>query len=122
MHLESYLSRRSRNGCFVLLLLLALTGWAQSKPARITDLEPTVVLVSLDGFRYDYPEKARTPNLQRLIREGVRSELIPIFPTQTFPNHYSIVTGMYAENHGVVGNNMYDPEFQAYFRMSLHEG
>jgi len=58
---------------------------------------PLVVLVSLDGFRWDYLEKYReeAPQLRRLAAEGVRAErLIPCFPTQTFPNHYSIATGL----------------------------
>ena len=77
---------------------------------------PYVVLVSLDGFRYDYLDLFETPNLDRIVSSGVRSEgLIPVFPVKTFPNHYSIATGMYADSHGVVGNRFYEPDFGAYY-------
>ncbi len=86
------------------------------------ELEPSVLLISIDGFRWDYFEKAATPNFDRLIENGVKaSSLIPVFPTKTFPNHYSIVTGLYAENHGVVSNNMYDPVFDERFSLSNQE-
>lgn len=75
------------------------------------DIDPTVILISFDGFRSDYPEKAETPNLDLLASQGVRAEgLIPIFPSKTFPNHYTLVTGLYAEHHGIVANNMQDPD------------
>jgi predicted AlkP superfamily pyrophosphatase or phosphodiesterase len=70
---------------------------------------PTVILISLDGFRYDYLDKFNPPVLTRLASEGVRAKwLIPSFPTKTFPNHYTIVTGLYPQNHGLVENNVYD--------------
>ncbi|UCH10371.1 MAG: alkaline phosphatase family protein [Fidelibacterota bacterium] len=73
-------------------------------------LPPTLILISLDGFRWDYFEKAETPNLDRLADTGVKARgLIPAFPSKTFPNHYSIITGLYPENHGIVSNTMFDP-------------
>ncbi len=82
----------------------------------------TVVLLSIDGFRWDYMERARTPNLDSLAENGVRARsLIPCFPTKTFPNHYSMVTGLYPGHHGIVANNMYDPERDARFALSLRE-
>lgn len=78
----------------------------------------TVVLVSLDGFRYDYLDLYPSPNLHRIITQGVRAPLVPVFLTKTFPNHYSIVTGLYPPNHGVVDNTMYDPVFNAIFRIT----
>ena len=72
--------------------------------------KPYVVLVSFDGFRADYLDQYPAPNFQRVVRNGVRSRgLIPVFPSKTFPNHYSIVTGQYAETHGIVSNRFYDP-------------
>jgi len=83
-------------------------------------LEPTVLLISLDGFRWDYLEKAHTPNLDRLVNTGVKARaLIPVFPTKTFPNHYSIATGLYPENHGIIANTMYDPVVDDTFALSL---
>jgi len=69
-----------------------------------------VVLVSTDGFRWDYPARASTPSLDYIAQHGVRAEaLIPCFPTKTFPNHYSIATGLYPDEHGIVNNSFYDP-------------
>lgn len=67
--------------------------------------KPYLVLVSIDGFRWDYPDQGLTPTLNRIAREGVRAErLLPVFPTLTFPNHYSLVTGLYPARHGIVAN------------------
>ena len=72
--------------------------------------DPHVLLISFDGFRSDYIDWYDTPNMDQFIKEGVRSEgLIPVFVSKTFPNHYSIATGLYAENHGLIGNQFYDP-------------
>ncbi|MGH7483074.1 MAG: ectonucleotide pyrophosphatase/phosphodiesterase [Longimicrobiales bacterium] len=80
---------------------------------------PYLVVVSFDGFRHDYIERHSPPNLLRLAARGVRAEsLIPVFPTKTFPNHYSIATGMYAESHGLVDNLFYDPALQTTYTMS----
>lgn len=78
-----------------------------------------VLLVSFDGFRYDYLSKTNTPNFDKLVEAGVISEgLIPIFPSKTFPNYYAIATGLYPENNGFIANNMYDPEMDARFTIS----
>ena len=72
---------------------------------------PYVILISFDGFRWDYPGRFETPNFDRVAEAGTRAErLIPIFPTKTFPSHYSIATGMYAETHGLVGNRFWSAE------------
>ena len=68
-----------------------------------------LILISLDGFRWDYIEKYNPPNLSSYIKNGVKAEsLIPSFPTKTFPNHYTIATGLYPEKHGLFGNIFYD--------------
>jgi predicted AlkP superfamily pyrophosphatase or phosphodiesterase/Zn-dependent M28 family amino/carboxypeptidase len=78
----------------------------------------TVVLVSLDGFRWDYLDRSVAPNLQRLAAGGVRAQwMTAAFPTKTFPNHYTIVTGLHPGNHGIVANNMRDSVLGA-FRLS----
>ncbi len=80
-------------------------------------LKPTVILMSLDGFRYDFFDKYKPPTLTKLARAGVRAKwMIPSFPTKTFPNHYTIATGLYPQNHGIVENNVYD--FGRVFSMS----
>ena len=69
----------------------------------------TTVLLSLDGFRWDYPAKISTPNLDKIAREGVKAvSLIPSFPSKTFPNHYTIATGLVPDHHGIVNNSFYD--------------
>ncbi|XP_057447325.1 uncharacterized protein LOC130739111 [Lotus japonicus] len=72
---------------------------------------PVVILISLSGFRFGYQFKTITPNIQRLIRNGTEAEagLIPVFPTLTFPNHYSIATGLYPPYHGIINNKFVDP-------------
>lgn len=79
---------------------------------------PPLVLISMDGFRWDYialhPDE--TPHLRQLMREGVYArELIPVFPSNTFPNHYAIVTGLYPSAHGIINNRMYDAGLDAVF-------
>lgn len=73
--------------------------------------KPYVILVSLDGFRYDYTRKYDAHNLQALAERGASAPdgMIPAYPSITFPNHYTIVTGLYPEHHGIVGNVFYDP-------------
>ena len=67
-------------------------------------------MISFDGFRSDYLDWYDTPNMDRFTSEGVRAKgLIPVFVSKTFPNHYSIATGLYAENHGLIGNHFYEP-------------
>ncbi len=82
----------------------------------------TLLLVSLDGWRWDYHTKAPVPNLRSLMARGVRAEgLIPSFPSKTFPNHYTLVTGLYPGHHGVVGNTMRDPRTGRIFTMQKRE-
>jgi predicted AlkP superfamily pyrophosphatase or phosphodiesterase len=79
---------------------------------------PYVILISFDGFAAQYWGRTDTPAFDRVAREGVRAEaLIPVFPTKTFPNHYSIATGMYPAQHGIVGNSFYDPEREETYSM-----
>ena len=96
----------------IIVLLLGIIISCVKEDDADYDLAPTVLLISLDGFRWDYRSKADTPNLDFLAENGVSSEsFIPVFPSKTFPNHLSIVTGYYPENHGIISNNMYDPEW-----------
>ncbi|GER51417.1 ectonucleotide pyrophosphatase/phosphodiesterase [Striga asiatica] len=84
---------------------------------------PVVLLISSDGFRFGYQFKADTPNIHRLIHNGTEAELglIPVFPTLTFPNHYSIVTGLYPAYHGIINNYFTDPYTGDKFTMASHE-
>lgn len=80
---------------------------------------PSVLLVSFDGFRYDYIDKHDLKNFKAFRVEGSAAEgLIPCYPSLTFPNHYSIVTGMYPQNHGLVDNNFYDSSLNLTYSIS----
>lgn len=103
--------------CVTLIAIASLSACGPSK--SIKDLRPTVILISLDGFRADYIEKYQPPNLLSLARDGVQARwMIPSFPSKTFPNHYTIATGLYPQNHGIVENNVFDKSFNATFTMS----
>ena len=88
-----------------------------------TDTTPNkVLLISFDGFRYDYLTKADTPNFDMLVENGVISEgLIPIYPSDTFPNYYAIATGLYPENNGFISNSMFDSTIGTWFSMGNRE-
>ena len=79
-----------------------------------------VVVLSMDGFRADYPEIYHTPTLDSLAKEGIRSELIPCFPSLTFPNHYAMATGLHPDQHGLVHNTFINPQGDIY-RISSRE-
>lgn len=90
---------------------------AQPQPAT-----NSLVLISVDGFAQAYLKRYKAPTLQRLAQAGVTAQSMqPAYPTKTFPNHYSIATGLYPTHHGIVENNIYDADFDAVFRMSKPE-
>ncbi|MDB6157713.1 MAG: hypothetical protein JWO04_1419 [Gammaproteobacteria bacterium] len=71
---------------------------------------PPLILISIDGYRADYLDRGHSPVLAALAADGVRAKgLRPVFPSLTFPNHYTIVTGLYPDEHGIVNNIMHDP-------------
>ncbi len=116
------MSRRGRSHRFCRLGTLLAAAAALLGPigpvATAAETRPLVILIGIDGFRWDFQERAPTPHLDRLAARGVRAErLIPVFPTKTFPNHYTLVTGLYPGRHGIVANSMYDPVFDAYFSL-----
>lgn len=87
-----------------LLLFFILVSFAHSQS------QPYVIIISFDGFRWDYVNRGITPNINSLINEGVKaSSFQPVFPTKTFPNHISIITGMYPEHHGIIFNEFKNP-------------
>ncbi|MDX2030594.1 MAG: ectonucleotide pyrophosphatase/phosphodiesterase [Blastocatellia bacterium] len=104
---------------FIVLVAFICPLLATAQPALIKDLKPTVILISIDGYRADYLEKYPSPTLGRLAKEGVRAKwMTPSFPSLTFPNHYAIATGLYPDHNGIVANNIYDPEFKQLFTMA----
>ncbi|KAG8052841.1 hypothetical protein GUJ93_ZPchr0001g32182 [Zizania palustris] len=85
--------------------------------------KPAVILISSDGFRFGYQHKGPTPHIHRLIENGTSAAtgLIPVFPTLTFPNHYSIATGLYPSSHGIINNYFPDPISGDRFTMDSHD-
>ncbi|TPG35370.1 ectonucleotide pyrophosphatase/phosphodiesterase [Flavobacterium pectinovorum] len=78
-----------------------------------------VVLVSMDGFRWDYAKHFDLKNLKQIAKEGVHAKSMrPSYPSKTFPNHYSIVTGLYPDHHGIINNAFYDSALDKYFSLS----
>ncbi len=99
--------------CLSVIIIPAL---GQEKP------DPHVILISLDGFRYDYVERFQPENLQEFIAGGVAANsLIPSFPSKTFPNHYSIATGMRPEKHGIVDNSFFAPDKNLEYKINKRE-
>ena len=112
-----------RRVALVVLLVLVWAGAVRtSQTGGSTGAIAPVILVSFDGWRWDYDTKAPAPNLRSLMARGVRAEnLIPSFPSKTFPNHYTIVTGLYPGHHGIVANVIRDPSTGRTFRMTTRE-
>ena len=117
---------------------LALTGCAMRSPAAIRAVSPvaaqsasaqqpvtaaaTVILISIDGYRADYLQRGLSPNLAALAAGGVRAQwMTPSFPSLTFPNHYTLVTGLYPDHHGIVDNTMEDASIQPDHRFTLSD-
>ncbi|WP_326525891.1 alkaline phosphatase family protein [Sphingomonas sp.] len=71
---------------------------------------PVTILISIDGFRPDYLDRGITPSLSQLAAAGVRAEMRPSFPSKTFPNHWTVVTGLRPDRNGIVSNRIEDPE------------
>ncbi|TAQ83722.1 hypothetical protein B7494_g7956 [Chlorociboria aeruginascens] len=126
--------RRWRMWCFIHLLvavgfsILVLIAWKLSlhrKGVKINQktlsngtavFGPTTILISLDGFRADFLKRGITPRLNAFVKEGISPVyMLPSFPSVTFPNHYTLVTGLYPESHGVVGNTFWDVGLQEEF-------
>ncbi|MCR9016423.1 ectonucleotide pyrophosphatase/phosphodiesterase [Aquiflexum gelatinilyticum] len=103
--------RKSILVLFVFLILLSSPVFSQEK-------DQYVIMISLDGFRHDYVQRFKPENLSRFIQNGTAAEaLIPSFPSKTFPNHYTIATGLKPENHGLVDNSFYEPEKDLVYSM-----
>jgi predicted AlkP superfamily pyrophosphatase or phosphodiesterase len=106
------LSRLALVACVAVLLLAC-------RAASVPPERAIVILVSIDGFRWDYLEKFSPPTLLALAAGGVRSDgLIPQFPSKTFPNHYTLVTGLRLGHHGILSNNMVAPGIPGRFSLS----
>ena len=104
----------------VLLIIIILPfRKIESQTLQKNENRPYVLLISFDGFRWDYLDRGITPNLDKLINKGVRAiSFRPAFPSKTFPNHLSIITGMYPENHGIILNDFENPHTGEVYKLS----
>ena len=109
-----------RRRVFVLMAaLLPLVGACTSGAPGAPADGPILLLISLDGFRADYRTSVQMPALDAIAERGVSAEaLIPVFPAKTFPNHHTIVTGLYPEHHGIISNTMEDPAIRRRFMIA----
>lgn len=115
----SVVSQRLRAILAAALIVALAACAARTTPSFDTDPRPIVVLISIDGWRWDYTERFKPPTISRLAHTGVTADgLIPTFPSKTFPNHYSIVTGLHPATHGITSNNMVDPALPGRFTLS----
>jgi len=121
-----------KRGLHLLLLIFSLTLFAQKAPVDTTQIvipnrynsvdaqtKPYVIMISTDGFRYDYAKKYNAENLLKLSNEGVQAKaMIPSYPSITFPNHWSLATGLYPSHHGLIDNFFYDYKRKEFYAMS----
>ena len=120
------IQRLARLNCCIVILVTLLSivlpeiqALATKRTENITNTtlkNPIVILISLDGFRWDYFEHVELKNFNYIIKQGVKAQsLKSTFITKTFPNHFTMVTGLYEESHGIIANKMYDPIFNETF-------
>lgn len=111
--------RRWTSFAIVVALAIVVARAPGTAAPRVEAADPILVLVSLDGWRWDYINRFPAANLRALAARGARaSRMIPSFPVLTFPNHFTIVTGRYPEHHGIVGNAMLDASIGERFTMA----
>jgi predicted AlkP superfamily pyrophosphatase or phosphodiesterase len=113
------MTRRAFLLIFSLLVSTAAGTIGGTSPAQQEARDrPYVILVSLDGFRADYFDRFEVTNIRQLAARGARARWMrPVFPTLTFPNHYSLVTGLHPDRHGIVNNNFHDPGRRGAYEM-----
>lgn len=110
--------------CVSLLVLVLMIGGAVSYPHRRVEQRPKLLVMMIDGFRHDYWDRAELVGFHKLLSTGSRSRFVePIFPSKTYPNMFTQVTGMLTQSHGVVDNNIFDPQRdQLFFASGVPSG
>ncbi len=104
------------------IITIILIVFASSCSDKEEQDDKYLIILSLDGFRWDYPDEANTPTLDSLAKTGVKAlSLKPCFPTKTFPNHYSIATGLYPDHHGLVLNRFHAVDLKKNYSISKRE-
>lgn len=102
-------------------LLLVLAGTLLLSGCQAAPQETYTVVISLDGFRWDYPDYYEMPFMDSLAAAGVKARMEASFPSSTFPNHYTIATGLVPDHHGLVNNSFWNPETQHGYALSDKE-
>ena len=120
VHMSELLRARVAALLSVLWLCACSSAPLADRPAPVSDAAPTLLLVSLDGVRPDALGRGDTPTLDALARDGVQAWMRPSYPSLTFPNHYTLVTGLRPDRHGLIHNAMHD-ETLGEFRLSDRE-
>jgi predicted AlkP superfamily pyrophosphatase or phosphodiesterase len=106
----AYTMKSLLHGAFALVVLFLSACATQAPKTAASSVYSPLILISIDGFRADYFDRGLTPNLKALADDGVHAQAMrPSFPSLTFPNHYTLVTGLYPDHHGIVNNTMVDP-------------
>eukprot|EP01130_Rhizamoeba_saxonica_P007221 TRINITY_DN2914_c0_g1_i4.p2 TRINITY_DN2914_c0_g1~~TRINITY_DN2914_c0_g1_i4.p2 ORF type:complete len:388 (+),score=69.88 TRINITY_DN2914_c0_g1_i4:398-1561(+) len=104
-----------------MLLILLMQIYLKTTTDAHSENKNVVIMISIDGFRYNIINDDRfiayMPNIKKLEKAGSISKMQPVFPSKTFPNHYSIATGLYPETHGIVANMFYDPELDEQYNL-----
>jgi predicted AlkP superfamily pyrophosphatase or phosphodiesterase len=112
-------SKAFRSGVLFVTMISVLIILPGFKKDTRQPFKNYVVVISFDGFRWDYNKLYNTPNLNKLAKDGVKADrMIPSFPTKTFPNHYTIATGLYPDHHGLIENSFQAPDLGLFYRMS----
>lgn len=106
--------KNMRKITFIILLLLSQLGMSVAQENR-------TIIISLDGCRWDYPEMYDTPFLDGLAKEGVKAVMQPSFPSVTYPNHYTLATGLVPDHHGIIANCFMDRESRLEFSLGNKE-
>ena len=101
-----YLKEKSIRGLVFVLLLMSVLPWQAWAAGRDT----YTVIISLDGLRWDYLDTYDVPFLNQLAHDGVKAVMQPSFPSKTFPNHYTLATGLTPDHHGIIANVFWDRE------------
>lgn len=96
----------------IVLLAFILSGSVYGKTEK-----PTLILLSIDGFSYDYLAKYKPKNILAFAESGASAKLLPVYPSKTFPNHLSIITGVYPQKHGIIHNKFYHPYLDEQYRL-----